>query len=552
MRALSPLRKKLFRDLRRLWAQALAIALVMAAGVATLVLGVGAHASLEKTRAAYYEDYGFSDIFANVTRAPRSLVRSVAEIDGVLAVDARITRLSVLSMPDMPEPGTAMLISLPDNIDGGLNRLHLRVGRYPAPFAASEAVVSEGFASAHHLQPGSRFGVIMNGRERQIAVVGIALSPEYIYALGPGDMMPDERRFGVVWMQRESLEAAFDLDGAFSNIVLSIAPGIDEAGVIAQLDTILAPYGGRGAHGRKDQMSHAFLDAELQQLRGISRVLPPIFLLVAAFLVNMTLSRLVALEREQIGLLKAIGYSPGAIGRHYVEFVIAIAVAGILIGSAAGAWLGAGLATMYARFFHFPYLIFSRSPDTYAIAAGVTVLSAVAGAANAVRGVAWLPPAVAMSPPAPVKYKRIFRGIVPGALALRQSGVMAARHLLRWPVRTATSILGVALAVAVLVGSQWSFGSIDRMIDLTFYRSDRQDATITFASERPISALYATARLPGVLLVEPYRSVAAELSHGSVSRRVGLIGKPDAPTELSRVLGRDEEPIPMPQDGIVL
>lgn len=552
MIALSPLRVKLLRDLRRLWAQALAIALVMAAGVATLVLGVGAHASLDQTRTAYYAENRFADVFADVTRAPRALSERIAAIDGVLAVQTRIARLALTRIEGMAEPGNAMLISSPGGDPAALNRPHLRKGRMPDPQATNEAVISEGFATAHGLLPGDHFTVIMNGRERDILVSGVALSPEYIYALGPGDMMPDERRFGVVWMSDKALAAAFDLDGAFSNVALKLAPGASESAVIAELDALLAAYGGTGAFGRKDQLSHAFLDAELQQLRGMSRVLPPIFLLVSAFLVNMTLARLVALEREQIGLLKAIGYGPLAIARHYVEFVLAIACIGIVIGFVAGAWLGAGLAGIYARFYHFPYLIFSRDPSVYGIAAIVTLASAVVGAASAVRSVAWLPPAVAMQPPAPVRYRRFLGGFFEVTHLFHQSVVMVARHLLRWPVRTGASILGVALAGSVLVGSLWSTGSIDRMVDIAFFRSDRQDAMITFAEERTMSALHAAARLPGVLAAEPFHAVSVRIGNGHVSRRVALMGKPDGGSDLSRVLGRDERPMSMPEDGLIL
>lgn len=549
---MSPLRLKLLRDLRRLWAQALAIALVMAAGVATLVLGVGAHAALHQTRAAYYQDSRFADVFAEVTRAPRALAGRIAAIDGVLALDTRIARLALTRIDGMEEPGNAMLISTPGEGAGTLNRLYLRSGRLPDPQSPDEAVISEGFAAAHGLEPGARFTVLMNGQSRDLSVTGIALSPEYIYALGPGDAMPDEGRFGIIWMSDAALAAAYDLDGAFSSLALKLAPGASEAAVIEDLDRLLAPYGGTGAHGRKDQLSHAFLDAELQQLRGMSRVLPPIFLLVAAFLVNMTLSRLVALEREQIGLLKAIGYGPLAIAGHYVEFVLAIAAIGILIGFGAGTWLGVGLAQLYARFFHFPWLIFSRDPQVYAIAALITLAAAVAGAVNALRSVAWLPPATAMQPPAPLRYRRAFGGLFDTADLVSQSGTMVARHLMRWPARTASSILGTALAVAVLVGSQWSEGSLDRMIDMVFFRSARQDATISFAQEQTMPALYASARLPGVLAAEPFRMVAVRIANGPVSRRIALQGQPEGVTELSRVLGRDEAPLTMAEDGVIL
>lgn len=546
---ISPLRRKVLRDLRRLWAQVLAIALVLAAGVATLILGNGAYSSLHETRARYYDDYRFADVFADVTRAPRVLMNDIRAIDNVLAAEARIVELGLLDLPDMAEPGTMLLVSLPEGGDSGLNRLHLRQGRLPDPQSAREAVVSEGFAKAHRLRPGSPFAVVMNGQRRELLVTGIALSPEFIYALGPGEMMPDPRRFGIAWLPRPALEAAYDLDGAFSNVVLKLAPGASVDRAIEALDRLTAPYGGSGATPRKDQISHAFLDAELKQLNAMVKVLPPIFLLVAAMLVNITLSRLITLEREQIGLLKAIGYSSRAIAQHYVEFVLAIAVLGIAIGAAAGIWLGAGLAQLYARFFSFPFLIFTRDPQVYGIAAGFTVAAAVGGALFAVRAAVALPPAVAMSPPAPADYKARM-GLFNRLFALRQTGVMVLRHLFRWPVRTASGTFGVAMSVAILVASLWSFGSINHMIDVTFTRAERHDALVAFGGPEPARAEYAVLKMPGVLAAEPFRAAAARISHRNLSRKLSIMGKPAVP-QLSRVLAPDLRPMAMPEAGLI-
>lgn len=545
-----PLRRKVLRDLRRLWVQVLAIALVLAAGVATLILGNGAYASLHETRARYYEENRFADVFTDVTRAPYSLLPEIEGIEGVLDAEARIVKLGLLDLPGMVEPGSVEFVSLPAGNGAGLNRLYIRNGRLPDPQSAQEIAVSEGFATAHGLGPGDTLPVLMNGQERNLVITGVALSPEFIYALGPGQMMPDPSRFGVVWVPRTSLEAAYDLEGAFSNVVLKLAPGADPDRVVEALNRLTARYGGVGATARKDQISHAFLDAELKQLSAMVKVLPPIFLLVAAMLVNMTLSRLIALDREQIGLFKAIGYTSRAVAQHYVEFVLLIAAVGILIGFIAGAWLGIGLAQMYARFFSFPYLVFTRDPQLYGLAAVITLAAVVGGALYAVRSVVTLPPAVAMSPPAPAVYRARtawFRSLI----QLRQTDVMVARHLLRWPFRTTSSTLGIAMSVAILVASLWSFGSIDRMIDITFFRTERHDAQIVFGAPEPMAAAFAVRDMPGVMVAEPFRQVAAKISNRAWSKSLGIVGRPTDP-RLSRVLDPDLRPMKMPEAGLIL
>ncbi len=541
---------KLMRDVRRLWPQALAIALVMASGVATLILGVGAHDSLSTTRERYYEANRFADIFSSLTRAPLMLKGDIGAIDGVAAVETRIVKVALADIEGMAEPASVLLVSLPPS-GQDLNRLHLRSGRLPETGSDREAVSSAGFATAHGLTDGSTLRILINGRLRAVKVTGTALSPEFIYALGPGALMPDERRFGILWMPEEALAAAYGLDGAFNDVSLRLVQGSNAQEVMGKLDSLLERYGGRGAYERKDQQSHAFLDAELHQLEAMSRILPPIFLVVSAFLVNMTLSRLIALEREQIGLLKAMGYSSWNIVRHYAGFVTLIALLGIAIGMVAGIWLGMGMTRLYARFFSFPFLVFSRNPEVFAIAAGATYAAALAGAVKAVRDVAWLSPAVSMAPPAPPQYRKLLGGAVELPRFLRQSSVIVARHLAHWPLRTASGVVGIALAVAILVGSLWSFGSIEYMIDVTFRQIDRQDAAITFTDPRPLSALFEARRLPGVITAEPFRSIDAKFRNGPAERRLVLTGKTPR-GRLSRVLDVKLAPVILPVDGVVI
>jgi putative ABC transport system permease protein len=548
---MSALHRKLLRDLKRLWPQALAIAFVMAAGAATLILGTGAYISLAETRAAYYERNRFADVFANLTRAPKILEEDIAAIPGVAAVEVRIAKLALLDLPGVMEPASAMFVSLPDLREQRLNLLHLRSGRLPLPDDEHEVVVNESFAKTHRFEEGATFQAILNGRKRLLRIVGTALSPEFIYVLGPGDLMPDGRRFGVVWMREKALAAAYDLTGAFSSVHLKLTRNASEPGVVERLDMLLARYGGLGAHGRRDQTSHAFLDAELKQLQAMSRILPPIFLLVAAFLVNMTLSRLILLEREQIGLLKALGYSNTAVGIHYLQFALAIACIGTLIGLTAGTWLGYGLTRLYADFFRFPFLVFRTDTAIYVAAAGITLAAAAVGALKAVNDVVALAPATAMSPPAPPRYRQLLPVSLHAFLSMPQSLVMVTRHLLHRPLRSISSVVGIAASVAVLVGSLWAFGSTEFMIDVTFHRSDRQDATISFVRERPLSAYYQVTALPGVLAAEPYRSIPVKIRHGHFERRVAITGKPEA-ADLSRVLSSTFAPVRFPEQGIVL
>ncbi|NKL78144.1 ABC transporter permease [Rhizobium leguminosarum] len=541
---------KLLRDFARLWAQALAIALVVAGGVATLILAVGSYRSLDETRAAYYERYRFGDVFATARRAPRALIDEIAAIPGVAAVDARIAKLALLDIPDYSEPATGQLISLPQIGEPTLNRLYMRAGRLPEPERSGEVVVNEAFAKAHGFTPGSRFSAILNGRKWELQIVGVALSPEFIYAVGPGDLMPDDRRFAVIWMSEKALASAYDLDDAFSSVSVKLLYGASEREIIMRLDAVLERYGGGAAYGRKNQRSHAWVDHELDMLKSMSRTLPPIFLLVSAFLVNLTLSRLVALEREQIGLMKALGYRNAGIVMHYVKFVILIVMSGLVIGGGAGTWLGMYVTHLFGGlFFHFPFLVFARSPDLYVIAAALSLVAAVIGAFRALSEVVSLPPAVAMQPPAPPRFRRLLP--FSSASFVPQSTLMMLRNITRHPVRAAMTTLGMALATAILVVSLFMRDTMEQLIDVTYFLADRQDATVSFVERRPQNVVVQIARLPGVLAAEPYREVSVRIRNGNSERRILISGRPrDA--DLNRIIDTDLRLVALPEAGLAI
>lgn len=540
---------KLFRDLKRLWAQCLAIALVVGGGNATLIMAVGSQRSLDETRIAYYERYRFADVFAVVRRAPKSLVEQLREIPGVAAVDARIAKLALLDLPNFAEPATGQVISLPEIGEPSLNRLYMRLGRTPEPGREDEVVVNDSFAKAHGFSPGDRFFAILNGRKRELTIVGTALSPEYIFTVGPGDIMPDDRRFAIIWMGEKALASAYDLEGAFSSVAVKLLRGASEREVITRLDNLLDPYGGQAAYGRKDQTSHAWLDHELEMLKNISRTLPPIFLLVSAFLVNLILNRLVALEREQIGLFKALGYRNAEIVWHYVKFVLLIVVLGIVLGSVVGTWLGIYLTRLFGEYFRFPFLLFAKSADLYATAAALGVIAALLGAIHALRDVVTLSPAVSMRPPAPQR----FRHVLPVAIdrVVSQPTMMMLREITRHPVRASLTLLGIALSTAILVVSLFTHGTMENLVDVTFFMADRQDATLGLVERRKREVTIDVARLPGVLAVEPYREVPVRIRSRNVERRVIISSRPrDA--DLSRIIDVDLRPVVPPETGLAI
>ncbi len=545
------LNRKLLRDLWRLRGQVLAIAMVVASGVAVLVMSLATLSSLQETAVTYYERHRFADVFARVTRAPEQLAARIAGIPGVQHAETRISKLATLDIAGFEEPVIGQLVSIPEHGESVLNRLALLAGRRVQPDHPDEVVLSEPFAEAHALTPGSRLHAIINGKRRALHVVGIALSPEYVYAIGPGALMPDNQRFGVLWMGRKALAAAYDLDGAFNDIALSLLHGTQPASVIQPLDQLLGRYGGIGAIARADQLSNWFLMNEIDQLGTMARILPTIFLVVAAFLTNMVLARIIATERSEIGLMKAFGYRNTEIGWHYARMVIAITAVGIVLGWVIGAVFGKVSTELYAEFYRFPLLIFEPKPSSFAAGALVSLGAALTGTLGSMHRAAALPPAEAMRPPSPPLYRRTRLSTSRLAAWLDQPTRIILRQIVRWPGRALLTSAGIGLSVGVLIMALQWIDSINHIVQVYFYDTQRQDMMVGLVEPQSATAAYEFAHLPGVLAVEPMRIVSAYLRHGNRSHRGALTGVPPG-AQLQRVYDASGHVVPLPPGGVVL
>lgn len=548
---MTALDRKLLSNLWQMKSQILAISLVMASGVAVFVMSQATLTSLRLTQETYYERYRFADVFSHLRRAPDSLRAQIEEIPNVNRVQTRVVESVILDIPDFAEPVVGQILGIPPGDSRGLNELYLRKGRLIEPGHEREVVVHEAFAEAHALQPGATISAILNGRKEELHVVGIVLSPEFVYALRPGELLPDDKRFGVLWMGQKELAGVFDLEGAFNNVSLDVTPGAIEQEVIQRLDAILAQYGGTGAYSRLDQSSHKVLSSELTQLRSMAIIFPVISLCVAGFLLHVVLSRMIATQREEIATLKAFGYSRSEIGIHYSKFLMVVLCLGILIGTVAGVWLARDLAALYVRYFRFPVFLFRLTPATVLIALGLCALAAMLGAWNAVRRAVRLPPADAMKPEPPASFRATIIERLGVQRLFSPASRMVFRHIERQPVRSILTCLGVALATAVLVLGSFIEDSVNYVMDFQFNLAQRQDVTIGFVDPLSATAIHDVRHLPAVFDAQPFRSVPARLRSGYRVRRIAILGLPDD-RPLFRVVDVRERELDLPDQGLIL
>lgn len=545
----SALNRKLLRDLARLRGQLITIALVVACGIASFITMQSTWSSLHVSRAIYYDSYRFADVFAHLKRAPNTLSARIAEIPGVARAYTRIVEPVMLPLEDLPEPASGSIVSIPDDDLPALNGVHLRDGRLPE--RADEILLLQSFADAHGMKPGDELPAVVNGTRRDLRIAGIALSPEFVFAMPPGDITVDEKRFAVLWMHESALAPAYQMKSAFNDVCLKLQPGANVRAVTESLDAMLAPYGGTGAIPNDKQFSNFTLNGELQQLESMATVVPTIFLGVAAFLLNVVLARLVSLQRSEIAALKALGYLDRQIAFFYLKLVALIVLLGAILGIGIGVWFGRSMVEMYTRFFKFPTLTYRLESHHVVIALSISLLAAVVGALATARAVAQLPPAEAMRPAPPASYHPTVLERLGLFELLGPAARMVVREIERRPVRTLLSALGIAFAVAIVVVGQCWNDATDFLIQVQFHRAMREDVSVSFIEPRAARAVREIAHVPGVLYAEGARMVPVRFRVGNRFRDAALWGYPAEP-ELRRILDQFAHAKPLPQHGIML
>jgi putative ABC transport system permease protein len=542
---------KVLRDLRAMWPQVVSIALLIAAGIAVLVMSVSDYFALVRAMESHYRAERFADLFAGLKRAPVTLANRVREIDGIAVVEPRIAEPVRVMRQDEEMPLSGRMISLPAIAQPQLNRLHLVEGRWIEPGRLDDVIINLAFGRARHVRPGDSIDVILNGRLQRFRVAGLALSPEFVFATRSALPLPDDRNHVVMWASEDAMAGAFDMSGAFNDLVMTLAPGAISARVIADVDRLLAPYGGIGAYDRREQSSNRFLEDELAEQETLSIVMPAVFFAIAAFLLNVVLGRLVEAQREQIASLRALGFPRGLILLHYVKLVSVIALAGSLIGLLIGRWLAASVIESYRAFFRFPVLEPQLEPGIAALAVVAALAVSNAGAAIALWRVYRETPAEAMRPRPPLVGALVLRLGGTGARRLPLGAVMALRTLIGRPVRTLLTILGIALSVPLVLFGLFWFDAIAYMLDVSFQRIERGDAVLTITAPVPANVLHALGNTPGVLLAEGQRAVAIRLVAGHRAYRTSLTGLAPG-SELKVMRDRALSPVALPAEGVML
>ncbi|MFZ3231185.1 MAG: ABC transporter permease [Pseudobdellovibrio sp.] len=544
------LQRKLIRDFKMMFMQVITIALLIMGGVSVLVSSWSSYQSLQRARDIFYDQYHFADVFSELVRAPQSIVTKISELKDVELVESRIIKDGLVEVNGQVEPALGRFISWSGN-QQQLNLVYLRQGRMPQPGSNLEIVVHESFAISHKLKLGDSIKVLLNGQQKVFIISGIVISPEYVYALSPIAPLPDDKHFGIFWLRQKDLEELSGLTSAFNSLQIKVSNENSINEIKRQVDLILGPYGNIQSYDRSRQLSNLFVEDEIRQQKIMAIVMPSVFLAVAMFILNVIISRLIALDRAKIATLKSLGYGAWSLTIHYFQLVTLILLVGTIPSIYIGSLIGKWYAGLYQDFFRFPSIDFSLSLSAVIIGLLAGLVPGWIGAAGAFYKVFSLKPAEALRPPSPPEFHKGLFDLFGLTNRLGIFAKMTLRSLTFRPLRLVLSILGIAAALAILINGSFWTDVIDFMMNRQFYEMQREDLTVRLAHPKSYSVYSELNQIPGVIMTEGERSVPVRLQFKNYNKDLLLIGWNEK-SQLSRVMDNKGHIIQPIAEGILL
>ena len=546
--------RKRNRDLRHSAGMLLAVAAIVAVGTGSFIGMLGTFLNLDRAKESYYAQCRMADFWIDLKKVPVSTVQELATLPGISELRNRITFPAIVNLEDVEEPINALVVSMPREQAPVLNNLVIRQGSYFTEYRRNEVILSDQFAAARKLEPGDSIRLTMDGQEKDVFVVGTAISPEFVYIAPPGGICDDPANYGIFYLKRDYVEDVFGFHGACNNLIGLLTPEATEHAdaVIHSLSAKLEDYGVFTSTPLRNQFSNLTLTSEMGGLQSMATMLPLLFLGVAALVLNVLMTRIAQQQRTIVGTLKALGYENRSIFWHFIQFGVTVGVIGALGGCLLGYYISGMMTTTYQSVFEFPHLVNNLYPGLMAIALLISIIFAILGTINGVRMVANLKPAEAMRMPAPPEGGAVFFERFPGfwdRLDFRWQMIL--RGLLRNKVRTLISIIAASMGASMVVVALGLLNSMDLMISFQFDKIMKSSYVINFKDDTDRGALYEARRWPGVLLAEPVLNVACTFESRN-HRKNGVITGLQADAVLTQPHDENGNRVRIPPVGLLM
>ena len=297
-------------------------------------------------------------------------------------------------------------------------------------------------------------------------------------------------------------------------------------------------------------------DSDSTIVERLSSIFPAFFFLIAALVCSTTMTRMVDDDRTQIGTLRALGYSRGAILAKYLIYSGSAATIGCLIGYFAGGYLFPKVIWVaYQMLYQIPGFVCVYSPALLCFCLAASLLCSAGVTFLSCRHEMRSTPADLIRPKTPAAGKRIFlERFTPLWHRLKFLHKVSLRNIFRFKKRMFMMLLGIAGCTALVLTG---FGIRDSVADIGNYQfDDIQKYDVSATTEDPIDQhwLDGIASEYGTQIDQQAVALmsAGEITGTQATKSAYFVASDDPNLTQIYDLHLDGQTVPYPDDGQVL
>jgi putative ABC transport system permease protein len=544
--------KRLLRMIKQSKGQFISITVIVAVALCIYIMFSVTSINLQNAVDSYYKITNISDLTAEVVRIPQGALEDLKSIHGITEVQGRVSFDVPLEVSDKDEKVNIRILSLPDG-GGTVNKLYGLEGTAARSDDENSVILLKQFAEARNIKVGDIITPRINGRLHNLKVCAIASSSEFIYLMeNEQSLMPVPEKFGIVYASEAFSQSIFGYRGYYNEVMIKTDGQSKIDDIIDLVEKKLDKYGVKKITKLEDQLSNDVLVQELDGIKMMSSILPVMFLMVAAIIISIMLSRIVNNDRIAIGILKALGYGNLGILSHYTKYALLIGLSGSLLGITGGMLLAIPMSKVYVYYFNIPLFGVKIQYNYIIYSIILTSLFCIASGLFGARGVLHILPADSMRPEAPKAGKRI---LIERITVLWRhvpfSWKMIIRNIMRNKRRFAFLVLGLALAYAINIVPLYMGDAMISMFELQYGEYQKMDYTIQFKKPLNERVIVDIKHLADIKQIEPRIEYPFELINGWKKKTVNIIGVP-LNTDFHVFMDRNNAMIQLPEKGILI
>lgn len=468
---------KLLRDIKHSVGQFTAFVLVIAVGAFFYTGLVTLSDNISGYTKGYFEEHQLSDLNVYYSQISKENIADLSKIKGINKIEGRYTFDATQAFKDFK--ASLKIHSIPANNE--INTPAIINGSMPSK--KDDLLIDSHYAKEHHIQVGDKITINTSGKDLNFIISGLIENVEY----AKKNATQDHKGYGVAYMAEEAIP---EITGRlyYNEMMIDAHEGYDPENLAQSIEMQSKDLPYLDQVSKERTFNYSQINQTIHNNKLMSRVIPFVLFMIEAVILFLTMSRMIDSQRNQVGIMKALGVKNRSIMLHYMGYPVLVGIIGSILGSVIAAIVFIPMITAsIARAYSLPGITFSLS--LFSIIPPILFSSAFGIVACYLSGRSLLKEraAQAMRPKPPKRVKKLFIERIPGLWSrISYSYKLILRNIFLNKQKALASSIGVVVSTILLItafGTQTALLKVANQVEDVFAYDLRADYALGTSSD---------------------------------------------------------------------